>query len=292
LHHEVYIVGAGMTPFGRHPQRSIKDLTRAAVDEALADAGFSSRALQAVFFANCAQGHMEGQHMIRGQIALRSMGIQELPVINVENACASGATALHLAVQYLRADAADVVLAVGGEKMWSPDKAKMMAFLREWGKDWTHTEMKCVLSQTNFAGAVHKPGDFDNRLLADLDSNGWPQTGRRKALREMRRALAFHLAGDQHLSVVTKHGIDAYRDGPVSFVNPAIVNSYYGRWWWPKDERPGANPIEGSPLPWTGDYEDGLGNKITMYAYANPDPHRERRKKAREPDDNFGDGDY
>jgi acetyl-CoA acetyltransferase len=66
---------------------------------------------------------MEGQHMIRGQLALRAMGIDRIPVINVENACASASTAFHLAVSYIRAHAADIVLAVGAEKMFSPDKA-------------------------------------------------------------------------------------------------------------------------------------------------------------------------
>ena len=86
----------------------------------------------------------------------------------------------------------------------------------------------------------------------------------------LRRVLACHLCGDQHLSVVVKHGIDEFRDGPYAFTNPAIINSYYGRWWWPADEKAGANPIPGSPLPWTGDYLDGLYNHITMIAYANP----------------------
>ncbi len=148
---------------------------------------------------------------------------------------------------------------------------RQLHFLREWGQDWTNTEMKAVLSQTNFCGAVHLHGKMEGRLLADLDCNGWPQTGRNKALREIRRANAVHLAGDQHLAVVVQHGIDAYRDGPYSFVNPAIVNEVYGRWWWPEDEQAGANPIPNSPLSWTGDYEDGLGNKITMHAYANPE---------------------
>lgn len=124
---EILIAGVGMTPFGRHPDLSVKELARLAVEEALADGGFARERIEAAFFANCVQGHMEGQHMIRGQIALRAMGLQRLPVINVENACASGATALHLAAQYLRAGAADVALAVGVEKMWSPDKARMMA---------------------------------------------------------------------------------------------------------------------------------------------------------------------
>ena len=166
---------------------------------------------------------------------------------------------------------------------------RQLAFLHQFSQDWTDSDMKCVLSATNFAGAVHLHGSFENRLLADLDSNGWPQTGRNKALSEMRRGMAFHLAGDQHLSVITKHGIENWRDGPVTFVNPAIVNSVYGRWWWPEGGEAGANPIDGSPLPWTGDYEDGLGNKITMIAYANPDPEANRRDE-RNPEDEWADG--
>ena len=120
----MYIAGVGMTPFGKHLDTSVKQLTRAAVNDALADAGCDSRQLQGAFFGNSTQGHMEGQHMIRGQLALRAMGIDRIPVINVENACASASTAFHLAVNYVRAHAADIVLAVGAEKMFSPDKAR------------------------------------------------------------------------------------------------------------------------------------------------------------------------
>jgi len=123
----VYIVGVGMTPFGRHLDRDIKALTRHAVTEALADAGLGSAAIESAFFANATQGHMDGQHMVRGQIALRAMGIGGIPVVNVENACASGSTALHLAVSALRAGQADVALAVGAEKMVSTDRARMFS---------------------------------------------------------------------------------------------------------------------------------------------------------------------
>lgn len=123
----IYIAGVGMTPFGRHPQWSVKDLTRQAVTTALQDAGCSARQLQAAYFSNATQGHMEGQHMVRGQLALRAMGVEGIPVVNVENACASASTALHLAVQHVRSGAADIVLAVGAEKMWSEDKARMFA---------------------------------------------------------------------------------------------------------------------------------------------------------------------
>lgn len=153
-------------------------------------------------------------------------------------------------------------------------------FLAAWGQDWTGAEMKAVLSQTAFCGAVHMHGGRTDRLLADLDCNGWPQTPRRKALAEIRRAWAVHLCGDQHLTVVVKHGIDTFGDGPYGFTSPALVNTIYGRWWHPLDEKPGPNPVPGSPLPWTGDFHDGLGNKISMLAYANPPNIADERQRA------------
>ena len=161
---------------------------------------------------------------------------------------------------------------------------RQISFLHQWGQDWTGAEQKVVLSQTAFCGAVHLHGSPDNRLLADLDSNAWPQTGRNEALREIRRAWAPHLCGDQHLSVVVKHGIDAWGDGPFAFTSPAIVNTIYGRWWHPEDEKAGPNAVPGSPLPWTGDFEDGLGNKISMLAYANPENREDEKQRA----DGFG----
>jgi hypothetical protein len=156
---------------------------------------------------------------------------------------------------------------------------RQLRFMRSWGQDWEGAEMKAVLSQTAFCGAVHLHGNPSNRLVADLDCNGWPQTGRNRALEEIRRVWASHLCGDQHLAVVVKHGIDAFGDGPYAFTNPAIVNTIYGRWWHPLDEKPGANPVPGSPLRWTGDYHDGLGNKITMLAYANPPDIQDERQR-------------
>lgn len=153
-------------------------------------------------------------------------------------------------------------------------------FLNEWTQDWTGAEMKCVLSQTAFCGATHLHGTADNRLLADLDCNGWPQTPRKRALEMIRRAWAVHLCGDQHLTVVVKHGLDEFGDGPYGFTSPAIVNTIYRRWWHPLDEKPGPNPVPDSPLPWTGDFRDGLGNKISMLAYANPEDVEDERKRA------------
>lgn len=157
---------------------------------------------------------------------------------------------------------------------------RQLKFLREWGEDWTGAEMKAVLSQTAFCGAVHMHGTRDGRLLADLDCNGWPQSGRDLALEELRRVRATHLCGDQHLAVVVKHGIREFGDGPYAFTSPALVNTIYGRWWHPEDEKPGPNPVPNSPLPWTGDFKDGLGNRITMLAYANPPDIRDEKQRA------------
>lgn len=148
---------------------------------------------------------------------------------------------------------------------------RQLTFLNDWADDREGVAMKAVLSQTGFCGGAHIHGNKDNRLHADLDSNGWPQTGRRKALEAIRAANAVHIAGDQHLATIIHHGIDDFRDGPWAFVVPAIVNNYYSRWWWPEDEQPGGNHNPDSPLPWTGDYLDGFDNKITMHAYVNPE---------------------
>lgn len=157
---------------------------------------------------------------------------------------------------------------------------RQLNFLNDWGQDWDDVQMKCVLSQTAFCGAVHMHGSATGRLLADLDCNGWPQTGRRKALEEIRRAKAIHLCGDQHLAVVVKHGIEEFGDGPFGFTSPALVNTIYGRWWHPLDEKPGPNPVADSPLPWTGDFKDGFGNKMSMMAYANPEDIKDEKKRS------------
>ena len=142
-------------------------------------------------------------------------------------------------------------------------------FLSEWGKNQKKSIIKAVLSQTGFCGGAHLHGSEDNRLHADLDSNGWPQRGRNQALKLIKKANAVHIAGDQHLATVIHHGVDEYEDGPWAFLVPAMVNNYYSRWWWPKDGKPGKK--SNNVLPWNGRYLDGFENKITMHAYANPD---------------------
>lgn len=130
---EAYILGVGMTPFRRWPDRGVRDLAEEAVRAALADAGIAAGQVQAVAFANAVQDAIEGQYGIRGQIALRDMDFDAVPIVNVENACASASTALNVALMQVRAGAADIALAVGSEKMTHPDPAvSVNAFEGSW----------------------------------------------------------------------------------------------------------------------------------------------------------------
>ncbi len=149
---------------------------------------------------------------------------------------------------------------------------RQLAFLRDWTADWAVQDMKAVLSQAPFAAPAHVHGPTRERLAADLDTNGWPQGGRERALQEMRKGFALHINGDQHLATAIHQGVDDWGDAAFSFSVPSIVN-YYRRWWRPLE--PERELPEGA-LEHTGQYTDGFGNKITMQAYANPDPSRRR----------------
>lgn len=124
---DVFIAGVSMTAFGKRPGDSVKSLAAQAVTAALADAGASVADVQAAWFSNTRQPMLEGQNTVRGQIALRPLGLVGIPVVNVENACASGSTALLQAIWWLRAGAGDVALVVGAEKMVFPDRPDRVA---------------------------------------------------------------------------------------------------------------------------------------------------------------------
>ncbi|MEX1194642.1 MAG: thiolase family protein, partial [Dehalococcoidia bacterium] len=83
---EVAIIGAGMTNFGKFLDRSMKDLAREAVNGALDSAGMDKSKLNVAVVGNATAGLITGQEMIRGQVALRDMGIGGIPIINTENA--------------------------------------------------------------------------------------------------------------------------------------------------------------------------------------------------------------
>jgi acetyl-CoA acetyltransferase len=125
----VEIVGVGMHPFGRFPGSSLKDLARVAIVRALDDAGVHPRDVETVYSANAMAGLLQGQEQIRGQTVLRDVGIERIPIINVENACASGSSALREAIMAIAAEAVDVALVVGFEKMFVGDLDRSLTAL-------------------------------------------------------------------------------------------------------------------------------------------------------------------
>lgn len=122
----VYIIGLGMIRFNKYPSRSVRDMAHEVTRLALADVGLESKDLEAAFFSNTFWGMFSNQHSIKGQVVLRSMGIDTIPVTNVENACAGASTALHLAYTGIKAGMYDVALALGSEKITDKDKAKSL----------------------------------------------------------------------------------------------------------------------------------------------------------------------
>jgi len=164
--------------------------------------------------------------------------------------------------------------------------ARQLKFLNQWTHEFPgNTWMKVMLSQTLFSNLATLPsGSFDDRIVpqmryaepgeyipddhlaTDMDSNGWPQSGRNRALRTIRKGFAFHVAGDQHLGSFVQYGVDTFGDGPNAFISPAIANIWPRRWFPPE---PGGNRKQGTP-PHTGDHFDGFGNHMTVHAVANP----------------------
>lgn len=144
--------------------------------------------------------------------------------------------------------------------------ARQLAFLRNWAADWRGADMKAVISQTIFTAMATTHGPKRERLQADYDANGWPQAARNAALREIRKAFAFHIAGDQHLPAIVHYGIDAHEDAGIAFAGPT-VNNLYPRWFEPST--PGANRPPGAPET-LGDFIDSFGHPMTVRAVANP----------------------
>jgi len=163
---------------------------------------------------------------------------------------------------------------------------RQLDFLEYWAADWKEdTRMKAVLSQTIFADVVTMPSSEisdanfprleiypkdgyapDDMPVTDMDSNGWPKTGRDKAVKTIRKAFAVHIAGDQHLGSTVQYGVDEWNDSGFALCVPSIAN-FYPRRWFPKIE--GKNRKPGSPR-YTGEHEDGFGNKMTVHAVSNP----------------------
>jgi len=121
---EVFIAGVGMTKFAQHPERTLHDMSGEALNAALKDAGCNRDDLESAYYSGSTNG-LQGQDLIPGQVVFSKIGIEGIPVFNIENACVSGTSAFHLAMQSIKAGSCDVALALGAEKMNIPDKKRM-----------------------------------------------------------------------------------------------------------------------------------------------------------------------
>lgn len=122
----VYILGVGIIKYGRFLERSMKDMAALVLDDVLRDCDLTREDIEAAWFSNTCWGLFSNQHSVRGQVALTAAGLNGVPVTNVENACASAATALNGAWMSVKAGVFDCALAVGIEKQHNEDRALMM----------------------------------------------------------------------------------------------------------------------------------------------------------------------
>ena len=118
----VAVAGVGMTPFGKHEDKSLRDLSRWAVGEACQQAGIDPSRLQAAFVGNAFAGIITGQEAVRGQAALLGSVPPGIPIFNIESACASSASAFNLAYMSILSGQWEVALVLGVEKLYHPDR--------------------------------------------------------------------------------------------------------------------------------------------------------------------------
>jgi acetyl-CoA acetyltransferase len=163
-----YVVGVGMTRFGKHVERTMKSLAGEAVAAALEDATLRPDAVAAAFVGNAVQGLLTGQECVRGQIVLRECGLGGIPMVNVENACASASTALHLAWQAVAGGFHDCVLALGMEKLYHPDKTKSFAALAGAVDVELLAQLKEALGSMKSAGQAGNGGGEKHSLFMDV----------------------------------------------------------------------------------------------------------------------------
>jgi hypothetical protein len=171
---------------------------------------------------------------------------------------------------------------VAGKKLLGDRQLK---FLDQWARQWDGVVMKSLVSQTVFSMTSTFHSKDKTFYYADFDANGWPQTGRNRAIHAMRQCFAFHICGDQHLATIGQYGVDDWRDAGWWFCVPSIAN-LWPRWWQPRNQT-GRNAEEGAQEN-TGDFVDGFGNKMTIYAHTNPRPSQREPVQLHERMPGFG----
>lgn len=116
---DVFVIGAGMTQFGKHPRRTLRDLGREACQNAIRDAGIAREEIEAGYCGNALAPAIQRETGV-GQNVFWEVGINAIPVVNVENACASGSTALREGWMAIAGGFHEAVIVVGVEKAACP----------------------------------------------------------------------------------------------------------------------------------------------------------------------------
>jgi acetyl-CoA acetyltransferase len=113
------VIGIGMIPFGKHEDKTLVGMASEACYLALKDADVHPSRVDAAFFSSGLAPKLFGDFTV-GQNVFWEVGINRIPVINVENACTSGSTAFYLAYNMVAAGQAEIVMVCGAEKMCVP----------------------------------------------------------------------------------------------------------------------------------------------------------------------------
>jgi len=186
------VAGVGMTRFGNHLDKSLKQLGGAPVLDAIRDAGIEMSDIEAAYVGNCAAGTVTGQESIRGQVILSGIGLGKIPIINIENACGSSTTALNQAAMMISAGYYDVVLVSGVEKLFHENKA---------------------ITYAAFSGAVDV--EVRDQMIAELSQ------GQSEGSGESRSMFA------DFYGVMARDHMDKYGSTPEHFAMVTAKNSYH-----------------------------------------------------------------
>jgi acetyl-CoA acetyltransferase len=187
------VAGVAMTRFGKHMDKSLKQLGGAPVLEAVKDAGVELADIEAAYVGNCAAGTVTGQESIRGQVILSSIGLGKIPIINIENACGSSSTALNQACMMVSAGYYDVVLVLGVEKLFHENK---------------------VITFAAFSGA----GDIEGRdaMMAEISAGHSEGSGTSRSM------------FTDFYGVMARDHMQQYGSTPEHFAMVSAKNSFHG----------------------------------------------------------------
>jgi len=152
----VWILGIHMTKFGKHPDSDLVDLASEAALGALGDAGVTMNDIEVM-----AAGNVTGGPAGIGQQLQKQIGQTGIPVYNVTNACATGATALRTAIMAIKAGEADLGLAVGVEKLSGAGLLGVTGSARADGDPWVpEGRFGNVAPMDGWVGTETMPGVF------------------------------------------------------------------------------------------------------------------------------------